>query len=475
MHELITVPVENLLLDRRNVRLSAEPADQFGAVSSLADKEGGRLVNLAEDIVENGLDPTALPAVVPTDDQQERYWVLEGNRRIGALKILHTPSLIKGAVKDTQYNKYQKFSEVFQDDPIEEVECVVFETEKEVVHWIELRHTGQNQGKGLVEWGSNEKDRFADRYGDERSPAGQIIDFVEEYGDLSEEATESDKGIITSVRRLIGTPKVRETLGIDREKGVVYAHYPRSEVAKSLSYIVEQLKTGETKVKDIYYSDDRKQYAEQIPESCIPDSDVQLEERVPLEVVTDEGMSADEERSNGRRGDEEEQGDEGRDRGSLNGDDSDASASERTRASVVPRDSRIEVDHPRMKRIYNELRGLNAEKYPNACSVLTRVFVELSVDHFLSVQSLMDEDGRRSQPLAKRMKVAATFLEDAGIVESQVVRAVSRAADSGYYLAAATVTWNQYVHNKFVYPKSTELKDAWDELEPFVEALWEEV
>jgi hypothetical protein len=37
---------------------------------------------------------------------------------------------------------------------------------------------------------------------------------------------------------------------------------------------------------------------------------------------------------------------------------------------------------PRINAIYYELLSLAVEQYPNACAVLLRVFVELSIDHF---------------------------------------------------------------------------------------------
>src|SRR5690606_31229022 len=58
----------------------------------MADPEDGKkILRLAEHIAQHGLDPTELQLVTPTDD--ESFIVLEGNRRLTALKLLQKPDL----------------------------------------------------------------------------------------------------------------------------------------------------------------------------------------------------------------------------------------------------------------------------------------------------------------------------------------------------------------------------------------------
>ena len=73
-----SVPVAKLLLDTENARLAEEQPSQPEAMLALARLQGSRLVTLARDIVENGLDPLNLLAVVATDGTSRRYRVLEG-------------------------------------------------------------------------------------------------------------------------------------------------------------------------------------------------------------------------------------------------------------------------------------------------------------------------------------------------------------------------------------------------------------
>ena len=83
----------------------------------------------------------------------------------------------------------------------------------------------------------------------------------------------------------------------------------------------------------------------------------------------------------------------------------------------------------------------------------------------------MTETQRNNSTLSKRLKSCADDLQSRGKVSAQLKKAVYKIADSQHVLAASTTAFNQYVHNQYVFPKPSELRTAWDELQPFLEAL----
>jgi hypothetical protein len=122
---------------------------------------------------------------------------------------------------------------------------------------------------------------------------------------------------------------------------------------------------------------------------------------------------------------------------------------------------------------YVELSALNAERYPNACSVLLRVFIELSVDHYIEDRKLLSDAQMRSAPLAKRLKEVVKNLKSRNKISAQLATAMHSYADGKMTIVAATVpTFNQYVHNQYVYPKAVDLYTTWDELAPLLEKFW---
>lgn len=451
MPEIVDIPLSDLLLDPGNPRLEGERSTQQQTALELAEQQGQNLVNLAADIVANGLDPTALPAVIATDDRRKRYKIVEGNRRVLALRALDTPSLVSAALKPNQAKRMNELSRRYADDPLDTIPCVLFDSEDQAQHWILLRHTGQNEGVGLVGWQTPEQDRYKARHTGKRTPAGQVLDFVEKHGTLSVEAIASPQKIITTLDRMLSTPYARRRLGVDVERGQVLALYPTEEIAKSLSRMVEDFKLAKVKVPDLYTVEQRTAYADGFVRGALPKKSTLLAEPVLLDDLTA-----------GRKKPR-------------------AVSKKKTRATkkkppprttIIPSSASLNVTTPRINVIYNELLSLNAENYSNACSVLLRVFIELSVDHLIDDRKLMSDNQMRNTPLAKRLKTVASKLHSDGKISAQLQQAIGKIADGPSVLAPSIPTINQYIHNRYVFPKPSELYATWDEIAPLMNKLW---
>src|SRR4051794_11518663 len=110
MPEIVQIPLPDLLLDNGNPRLVETQESQQKTALAPARQQGDNLIRLATDIVENGLDPTTLPAVVATADRRKRYKVVEGNRRVLALRALETPSLVSAVLSTSSARKLVQLS-----------------------------------------------------------------------------------------------------------------------------------------------------------------------------------------------------------------------------------------------------------------------------------------------------------------------------------------------------------------------------
>ncbi|MEH1017665.1 hypothetical protein V6U90_31900 [Micromonospora sp. CPCC 206060] len=548
------LPLSRLLLDQSNARLGEEQPSQEAAQLALAALLDDELLAIAGDILDKGTDPTSLTAVTQEKAPNGAYRVIEGNRRLLALRALGTPEIVDAALTPAKRKRLLKYSASFKLNPITKIMCVVFDQESEARHWIELRHTGANSGVGLVEWDANEKDRYRARQGGvkARSAAGQILDFVDQV-DSNDGA--GNKRSYSTLQRLIKTPKVREILGIDIERDTVYSHYPLDEVAKGLTAIVNDLRSGKTKVTHVYYEEERIDYIKKLPLEHRPDPATRLATRIELVTLLDPS------RGNGRPtpysqdslplgatiGDQNEvegaeytisptaavqappappsqgapstpippapltqgalptptspapstqavpstptppavpaqgpippagsavTGNSGQ--GTERGVRKSRAKEPRPRSTTIPRSCILWIPRPaRINDIYYELAKLNVDEYPNACSVLLRVFVELSVDHHIAHLNVLPDDERRSTKLSKKLKDLAARLKSDGRIDPQLEKAVIKIADGGGLFSASTVTFNQYVHNQFAYPLPSELRIAWDELQPFMQVLWE--
>lgn len=276
MPRLSPIPVSDLLLDQKNARLGDEQASQQATIHALAKQQGRRLVKLAESIVESGLDIAQPLTVVATGDKKRGYVVLEGNRRTLALKALETPTIVQSALAPGDFKKLVALSARFASDPVEEVECALYETQEEpqAIAFVISRHGGAQDGAGLVEWDSDEKDRFLARHGAtaRRAYSGQVLEFVDEVDGPSASKTR----ISTTLQRLLNSSKIRDKLGLEVVDGELVSQYPKAEVAKGLRKIVDDLRSQRMRVPDLYDDKQRQAYIATFTADELPDTNSKM-------------------------------------------------------------------------------------------------------------------------------------------------------------------------------------------------------
>ena len=94
MIEQLELSIDELLLDLNNPRLGPT-SSQSEALASIVRLNPGHFQNLMESIRDDGLDPGDSLYVVRSEDGQD-FVVLEGNRRLSALKVLSNPDVLAG-------------------------------------------------------------------------------------------------------------------------------------------------------------------------------------------------------------------------------------------------------------------------------------------------------------------------------------------------------------------------------------------
>ncbi len=440
MSEIMEIPLASLLVDEENPRIPTPNAGQRETQRMLAKHQQEKLSVLAEDIVQHGLNPAELGMVVNMDDG--RYVVVEGNRRITALHALENPDLLSGAVSKGVLSKFRKLSQDYHKNPVESISCIVFDHREEAKHWIELRHTGEVGGAGIIPWISVESTRFRSRYGKPSELHMQVLEFLKERDDLDDKRIRSIP--TTSLKRLVETPGVRSELGIDVDNGYVMLMADQRKVAKALMYVINDLADTRIKTEDIYTKEKRIAYATGLPTNIKVKPTRKPGEGVP---ATAEGAEATTKRTTSRR----------------------KTTKTIERDVLIPQDCVLGITNERLKDIESELRKLSLKKHPNAVSVLLRVFLELSVDDYMDRNAL--PIGER-EPLAKKFRTVANHLKSKNKLNRQQANAVLKACVKGSFLAPSVNLMHQFVHNQHIFPIGSELRAHWNSLQPFVKAIW---
>ena len=448
-HQRKQIDISLLNINIENPRFEMV-GNQREAIKTMIEDQGDKLIKLADDIVNKGLNPGDPIFVVEHEKNKDQYNVLEGNRRATALKLLENPDLIPETNKSLLI-RFRKLSEQYSKSPIEKVNCILFDSENEAEHWIELKHTGQNDGIGTVSWDAQQKARFDERVKGTSSYALQIIDFLQKTSTVDSAIKSKLKNVkSSSLQRLVTDPDFRRVAGIEIKNGKVQTKFEPSEVAKPLTKVVRDLLRADFNVKDIYYKDDRLNYLETFKKSDLPDKTQELAGNWELISTTRPKKI---------------------DRSKLKKDKKKKdTALISKRFTIIPKSTIIPISHSRINKIYHELKDLDLRDFENSCAITFRVFIELTLDSYLETFPLATVND--SSKLSHKLKEVATDLINKKHLPKEKLKGAFTASTMKDSIFSIN-TFNAYVHNKDFHPEPESLKKNWDNLEIFFIKIWE--
>jgi len=440
------IPVTDLRLDENNPRLD-NIKDQNDALKQIVENQGEKLVRLAQDIIEVGAtNPSELPIVIPSNKEQGKFITLEGNRRLTVLKLFLDESLFGLIENQTLKKQLQKIQLTFLNAPITSLQCYVANTIKEAEHWRLLRHTGENKGVGTVPWDAAAIAKFTGQFGitTYNTKAIQVVKLLKTSPAASSSAkSKLDELSITNLARLINDPDVRKELNLKVNKQVVDENQKKDTI-KKLETIVNEITTKDFSVRQIDSKSDRQEFIGQLFGSSGTTS--------PQDKDSDEKSTT-------------------KDKSPDTGSKSSKSKPESTkRTALIPSNTILKIEHPRLNKIYRELKSLKVDDYENSVAVMFRVFVELSIDEY-SVNIKIPGYSKNSE-LKIKIRAVADFMEKNKILEKDQLKAIRVSISNPHDLFSAN-TLNAYVHNRNFEPKSKDLKLTWNNIQLFITKLWE--
>ena len=432
--------------------------NQREAIKIMIEDQDKKLVALAKDIVGNGLHPGEPVYVVRNPESSRKFDVLEGNRRVTALKLLENPDLIPTHKKKI-FKAFQKLHDGYIDDPIKRVNCLLFDTEEESHRWIELKHTGNNKGVGVESWDTSQQDRFTERTKGKTSIALQVLRFMNDSIHVPDDIKAQLKEVSsTSLKRLVGDPIWRDAVGLDYKNGTIVTSYDPKEVAKPLIKTIKDLLSDNFNVTDIYYKKDREKYVATYREEDLPDKSQKLagpwilNSADPPKVVPSDTKPKN--TTPGKKGTKT------------------GTSKKKPRRAIIPEGSSLKVEHKRLEEIYGELQSLDAVDYTNAAAVLYRVLVELSVQNYLNEHPGIVANIRGKPTLRNKLVAITDDFKARKIMTKDELKAIFVSINDKDSIMSVD-TFNAYVHNPFFLPETQVLFKTWDNLEHFYAKLWE--
>lgn len=432
--------LNDLLHDLENPRYP-ELDSTRKAMQTIFEDQGKKLVALADDIVTSGLDPTSRILVIPAAEAG-KFTVVDGNRRLTALKLLSKPTLIDSftTVGEGLRKQIHKTAKDFIRADFSPISVWVCENRAEANRWVDLKHTGENDGRGLVSWDGIATARFRGK-----SQSLKVLDFVKQHGILSAEEVEGlNRFPVTNLDRLLGTPEVRHAIGIDFKEGEVISQYPKSELVRVLTKIVGDISSRRIRVSNLKGKDDRLRYI----------NDWKPAERLNPKKITTMALSL---------------AAIGSATTVVAGSKKPASrtSAKLERTTLIPHSCKLTIDDPKIREIYIELRKLPLLATPNAISVLMRVFLELTLDHYGDTRMQGWHEGDK---LARKVEKVADALVAGGQKKNDVAsfRRIASVDSATFHVDRL----HKFVHNRKALPTATELRKGWDEVQFVFEAIW---
>jgi len=426
-------------IDNPRIPIRDDLGQREALIELAKEQQGAYLLALASDIVEFGLSPADRPIVMPSNTSTGRYIVLDGNRRLAAIRVLESPDAVAGAVRPGILEQLRRLSGEYQQSPIRAIDCLVVATAKEAEHWIFLRHSGRSSGAGTLDWNPHQKARLQLKAAGKAKLDTLLLNFLEEGGHL--QPAERKDVPSAAFRRLVENPDVRKRLGIQVARGSFRFHDEQATI-KGLLYIINDLSSKAVKTQHIYTKEQRREYAKNIPVDVVPAGG-----EVPGSALATDTPST----------------------GSARVQRVPLSRLRQPRIRLIPSDCFLRVTDRRLKKIEVELRALDLKEYENAISVLFRVFIELSADAYIvreQLLSLKDPSLR-----AKLQQVTNDLIQKKQLTDKQAT-GVRRACAKDSFLAPSVTLLHQWVHNSHVFPAPEDLRAHWDTLQPFFVAIW---
>ena len=448
---MTNVNIRALLLDSKNPR-HIPIENQKEIINYLIENE--KIKELAKDIAEKGItNPLDLVGIIIENNKKI---VVEGNRRVCALKLLDKPDLAP--------KKYQRYFTTLQGkvkNHIKKLPVHVFTNREEALPWLSTLHTASSN-TSRKPWSPEQKTRFDQGVDGKPNHAAAltILDFSLENNLISPEKSQK---VITTITRMLSTPEVRDAFGITTgvtERNILI-NITREEFTAIITQYFNDFDNPNYNIGSRSNKNDRLDYIQhlknigKIPSSRL-DKDIELISGILSTTTTSSAISP------------------------KNTTPKRTTKTTKSKSAQLI-DYELEIPVSKIQSIYSEINNMDIEKHPYATAALLRALIEQSCDYFLlkSGHSIQFHDGSNTQKIGEKSKLRekilgiAQYFEKTQHIENKELIALTnecapKKEGSGTLNLLHGVLHN-YAHNIC----SAQIISAHNNLRPFIIAMWQ--
>jgi len=269
---------------------------------------------------------------------------------------------------------------------IDNLGCIVAESRDAARRWIELRHSGSQQGVGVVGWSPEMQVRFTENYSGQRGRALRLTDALEEAYIEDQELLgliqEVKSAKITTLGRLVSDPAFRAAAGLIID-GEVKSRYSASVMRAFWYQLLSDFATHIT-VSDLKSKEQRANYLATLAD--VTPSETERRPTRRLEAIDgDHGDDGRTTASSGGSSSTSRSGSSTSSGGTGSGSASSGKPARPAQKTQPPRPMRLFYGlrlknvKPKVRDVLREAQRIDLSAFPNAGAVLIRVLVELVV------------------------------------------------------------------------------------------------
>jgi hypothetical protein len=307
-------------------------------------------------------------------------------------------------------------------------------TRAAATQWILLRHSGEQEGIGVVRWGTQERERFHGKPGTQAAKAIAFADaVVDMFPDDKKLAADVDAAMEkrpTSVGRLVADPELHPVISLREEDGRFLfddaSPATRSAVRKIFSDFA-----GDTGVSAVEHKDDRHEYitALRVPPTRTTAPPPTPKPEPPLPAPAPAPRTPRE-----------------------------------PRPGQILKSLRLNKMSARISSVLTELRKLAPETYPSTTGVMLRVLVELVIDQFYTEKSWTIGSAEF------KTKIKRCVHEVDPTDRDPKWQQIRTGLSDGTSLHSIN-TLHAYVHSHLYHPKAGDVRALAAMFEPFLQAM----
>lgn len=448
-----TIAVSKIYLDSENPRHETLP-DESAIIRYLIANENVR--NLAKDIAEAGsLSPLEPIAVIQHPKIKSGYTVVEGNRRICALKLLADPGKA-GTENDRRYFALQAQA---MDKTIANAQAILFESRDAATRWFALRHRGEQGGVGTKAWESDQIARFNLRTNG-RDPNVQALLLIEYAKHRRLLPPNELQGLnISTLTRFLSTPVFRHAIGL-ADRNSLNINVPDSEFERALSRFLRDALDPQSEVHSRTSAADRKAYASRLAQQGVAAASHARIAHIPGQdsPMVAAHTSPDDDTPSGSTATRTSAS-----TSTLPAAEGGATPARELRhpdrrRKVIQSGFTAQINDKILRRLYRELRDIDAVDFTVAATALFRSVLEKSTSLYLTSKGITP-DGKLDEKLKQLGKqLSAEGMKDR---ELKFLRTIASNGRDGDY---APDTLGHYIHGGAVPPPSYVFR-FWDNME----------